>query len=682
MAQFVNIFDIDLQQRNDPLPLRSIIGEGDANGLRVGACVFDGGEPVTLGGQCVGKVIRADGTTVPLTGTVADNTAYVVLDQTSCAVEGPVQVAVMWVSGTNVTTLVVAYGTVVNTQTGTIIEPGEPIPDITELLAEIEAMREATAAAELAAEDVNSALEEIVFGNIEKLASIPNTYINTSGAEAENTQMRCSDFIPIPEGATAFEMYVFYGGSSLISPVAVMYNESKTMTRYLGGQGNTNGYKTFEIKPREKYVRFNASMPNSSDNGKYLFRFISPLALPKENTDLLAVAKIAISSTAVIYYGCKLEAGKTYGVAILDAQIPQAQRLRLLPASGTDVYADLTAFKPSALFIPSADDYLRFYPVSGLSNFTATIAIYEYGNQPVITRPRVYYVDKNNTYATYAYTSLTQCLLDLKDDENEKIIYIEGGEYDIWQEYVDAGVPVYSGSDPTSEYFPYCVWVPKNTHIIGRGIVRLKWMPNKNNVTVVQCQAVSPLNVANTCTIENIEVYCKNGRYCLHNDGLGYGQFVGAVQKYINCRFIKYADEEDGSGNQYGKAHTIGFGIDARMRHEYINCEFINEGAGSAFYGHTRAASDGVTTPEIDSPNIIVRDSIIKSVVAQCARLDNASNSITLHVRTKFANTYFSGYIGIRVEPNAYDVTLLYCNNPEIVKAGSDYPVTVYPPTT
>lgn len=154
MAQFVNIFDIDLQQRNDPLPLRSIIGEGDINGLRVGARVFDGGEAVTLGGQCVGYAIRADGTTVPLTGTVSSNTAYVVLDQQTCAVAGPLQVAVMWVSGNNVTTLIVAYGTVVNTQTGTVIQPGDPIPDLTELLAEIDAMREATADAEAAAADV------------------------------------------------------------------------------------------------------------------------------------------------------------------------------------------------------------------------------------------------------------------------------------------------------------------------------------------------------------------------------------------------------------------------------------------------------------------------------------------------------------------------------------------------
>lgn len=149
MAQFVNIFNVDLQAGKPNLfPLNCNAGEGDANGFRVGARVTDGGEYIALGGSCVGKVVRADGATVQLTGTISGNVAYVVLDQQSCAVEGPLQVAVCWVSGSNVTTLLVAYGTVVNTQTGSAIQPSTPLPDLTELLAEIDEMRAATAAAE------------------------------------------------------------------------------------------------------------------------------------------------------------------------------------------------------------------------------------------------------------------------------------------------------------------------------------------------------------------------------------------------------------------------------------------------------------------------------------------------------------------------------------------------------
>ena len=154
MAQFVNIYDVDLMKPSAPRQLRQMVCEGDAKGNRVGANVYSDGIPVSLGGQCVGKVVRADGTTVQLTGTVSGNQAYVVLDQSSCAIEGQIQVAVCWVSGTNITTLVVAYGAVINTQTGTAVQPSTPIPDLTQLLAEIDAMRAATAAANAAAEIV------------------------------------------------------------------------------------------------------------------------------------------------------------------------------------------------------------------------------------------------------------------------------------------------------------------------------------------------------------------------------------------------------------------------------------------------------------------------------------------------------------------------------------------------
>lgn len=151
MAQFENIFYVDLKKPNAPMPLRQMVGEGDSNGFKVGAVVTSDGEMVSLGGSCVGKVVRADGATVQLTGTISGNTAYVVLDQQSCAIEGPIQVAVCWVSSSNVTTLLVAYGTVINTQTGTAIQPSTPIPDLTQLLAEISAMETATAAANAAA---------------------------------------------------------------------------------------------------------------------------------------------------------------------------------------------------------------------------------------------------------------------------------------------------------------------------------------------------------------------------------------------------------------------------------------------------------------------------------------------------------------------------------------------------
>lgn len=153
MAQFYSIYDVDLQTRSrDSESLLHPIGEGDAYGAIVGARVTNGGVPVDLGGQCVGYVKRGDGSTVPRdVGHIDGNLAWLTLDQECCKIEGPIQVAVLWVSDDIVTTLVIAYGTVVSTKTGNIVQPSTPIPDLTQLLAEIETMRQATAAANAAA---------------------------------------------------------------------------------------------------------------------------------------------------------------------------------------------------------------------------------------------------------------------------------------------------------------------------------------------------------------------------------------------------------------------------------------------------------------------------------------------------------------------------------------------------
>ena len=175
-AQFVTFYDVDLMKPAFPQPLRQMVGEGDAYGLAVGAVVTRDGSPVSLGGNCIGKVLRADGGWVPLTGVIDGNKAYVVLDASSCEVEGPIQVAVCWEDTNNnrLTTLLIACGTVVKTESGTAIQPSDPIPNVDQLVAEIETMRTATAAANAAAE---GALDNFAPPFVEATANAAGSYV-------------------------------------------------------------------------------------------------------------------------------------------------------------------------------------------------------------------------------------------------------------------------------------------------------------------------------------------------------------------------------------------------------------------------------------------------------------------------------------------------------------------------
>ena len=331
--------------------------------------------------------------------------------------------------------------------------------------------------------------------------------------------------------------------------------------------------------------------------------------------------------------------------------------------------------------------YLSFYNPNGqLDTVNVTVFVPDSIAEKATDVPTVYRVTK--TAVNGNYTSLSKCLYDLKDDNRPKIIEIWEGDYDIYSEYkelYDAGLlDVYTGNDPSMDYFPYCVWVPKNTHIIGKGIVRLKWMPDPSEVsiTAVQCRCISPLNVAASCTIENVEVYCKNGRYCLHNDGLGKTEFTGAVQKYINCRFYKYPnDTEESSGLTYGFLPTTGFGIDRAMHHVYENCVFVNYASERAFYGHSRAAA---VSGEKQSSDITLVNCVIDTDADRCIKFGNSASNRNIHIRTMFNGCYISGNVVSQREAsggldcaNGFDMQFLNCGD---VSVNINDPDNPYPP--
>ena len=124
MAQFNNMFNVDLSESTHTVMLRQMVCEGNNQANKIGVTVTDNGQAVTLGGSCSGKVIRSDGVTVLIDGVIDGSTAYIILDGNSCAVPGMIVVSIDWVNGDNVTTLLNACGVVTETQTGNVIPSG------------------------------------------------------------------------------------------------------------------------------------------------------------------------------------------------------------------------------------------------------------------------------------------------------------------------------------------------------------------------------------------------------------------------------------------------------------------------------------------------------------------------------------------------------------------------------
>ena len=542
-------------------------------------------------------------------------------------------------------------------------------------------------------------------GNLAGLAVNAGQYIKADGTEGVNAALRCTNFIKIPDDALGFKMYGKTGETEF-NPCVVIYDGSKTYFRRIehstsGVNVDTDGYLSFtfptsSVVSNYKYIRFNMSN-NANDTDKVLFEF-STINNAYIDTKLASVNTVFNNVIGYVgtYTGAFASAHETVntGITLLAnhsykvyANSYRTGRWTVYGLGNESSYKYILPSDYERIFTNDATNrYLELYNLDGTLD-EIDIDVYDLGSIDDLVQhvPQLYRVAKNKAGD---YTSVTQCFLALKDDPRPKVVEIWEGDYDIYQEYVDAGVSIYTGDDPVRNYFDHCVWVPENTHVIGKGFVRLKWMPDPNTdpITVNQCKCVSPLNVAGNAVIENIELYCKNGRYCIHNDPYGKPQFVGAVQKYINVKCYKEANDVDSGGNAYGFAPTIGFGIDRAMHYSYENCSFFNAGNGRAFYGHSRSPVGGTTITEAMSSQITVVGCIMDSgSYAKCVKLGNAANS-NVHIRVLFSDCYFSGDIdienenGTTIAPNEFDVTIAACNDVTVTVADTNnrYPVKKY----
>lgn len=105
----------------------------------IGVRVYENGEPASLSGSVSANVIRADGGTVAVAGTLQNgNECYVILPQSAYAVPGAVSVIIKITSSGQVTTLAAAVSTVYTSSTATAVDPGTIIPSIQSLISAIE----------------------------------------------------------------------------------------------------------------------------------------------------------------------------------------------------------------------------------------------------------------------------------------------------------------------------------------------------------------------------------------------------------------------------------------------------------------------------------------------------------------------------------------------------------------
>ncbi len=260
--------------------------------------------------------------------------------------------------------------------------------------------------------------------------------------------------------------------------------------------------------------------------------------------------------------------------------------------------------------------------------------------------------------------SLTELFLKLADDDREKTIYVDAGVYDIFREYKEAGIMSPPDDVSVSDYFTYNAFLPINTRLIGIGNVRLEFCPDFGEITYGESITWAPLNVLGQCHVENIEIHCKNGRYCIHDDS--HNKYTNVNHYYKNVRCIyELGDVKD--GRQLGLENTIGFGFAQGCKFEFEDCtfQFVGEGNRSAFYGH----DDGWENPE-NAPSIIIKNCLIlASEHSDCAlRLQNLAIPGVDRIQTRVESCRIVGGLYLTIYhqegKQSFDVTLINSGNP------------------
>lgn len=287
-----------------------------------------------------------------------------------------------------------------------------------------------------------------------------------------------------------------------------------------------------------------------------------------------------------------------------------------------------------------------------------------------MTKESVYYVGPRREY-----TSLTQLFLDLKEDESEKTIYVEEGIYDIFREYRDAGISSPPDDVKIPDYFAYSVFLPSNTRLIGIGDVTLRFAPTAEEITYGESRTWSTLNILGKCHIENIEIYCKNGRYCIHDDS--HNRYQNTTHFYKNVRCIyEMGDTKD--GKQLGMNFTTGNGMAEGCEFIYRDCTFrFIGGDRPAFYTHECAGEDTDNAPILLFENCQFSggENNAKTVMLQSV------TGVNMRIPTMIKDCCIQGGIYLMLYSEAskqhYDVKIISSGDPpEICNRGENpYPI-------
>ena len=220
---YIHTYYVNLRNGADIRREKKPLASGDKNADVFLVHLQDGGKVVSLDGAAVtGKVIRADGQTVPLAGSVAEGAAKITLDESCYAVPGEIKLTVTVSAGDVVQSVLIVTMDVQTSETGIVVDNGV-IGTLSELLAEIENMRTATQEARETVDAANTALDKTA---ADAQAAIAKAIRDTDAAVTEIREVATQAAPPIVVEADGALVTIGDGGARpvvrLVSSIAAV----------------------------------------------------------------------------------------------------------------------------------------------------------------------------------------------------------------------------------------------------------------------------------------------------------------------------------------------------------------------------------------------------------------------------------------------------------------------------
>ena len=303
----------------------------------------------------------------------------------------------------------------------------------------------------------------------------------------------------------------------------------------------------------------------------------------------------------------------------------------------------------------------------------------EYGNEVIrdIDKPLEWHIGVGKDFETF-----TECIRFLKDDEREKTIYIHQGSYDIFNELGGSYYAMSFTQSDVDNWSNIVDWIPPNTNIIGIGKVKLIYTPLEQHTNKYASRIFSTINTRGTCTIDNVEIYCKNGRYCIHDETGSDERFTGAIKRFKNLKCVHHASDDSVATMH----QCVGGGLHKSMFIEYENCYFESQ---HPKYGNTFSYHNNNSSMEIeDSSRINIKNCIFvknESNPNAIVRFGNCNTRLT-EIKVNINSSYIGGSLLVTNEfsstslTNAFNITLLNCNDisTSIDATNNQYDVKIY----